>query len=44
MPITGPFIQEKAVEYAQFLEHETFQTSSGWSDKFKNVTISQQKL
>lgn len=35
MPVPGPLIKEKAMEYAERLGHEAFQASSGWLDKFK---------
>lgn len=34
LPISGPFIKEKALEFANCFGKVDFQTSSGWLDKF----------
>src|ERR1044072_1514935 len=35
IPISGPLIKEKSLEYAKYLGHPEFQASTGWLDKFK---------
>lgn len=44
MPVSGPLIKEKAVEYAKVLGHEEFQASSGWLDKFKKRHCIKEKV
>nr|XP_042907454.1 tigger transposable element-derived protein 4-like [Parasteatoda tepidariorum] len=35
VPISGPLITEKAMQFAKALGHDEFRGSSGWLDKFK---------
>lgn len=35
LPISGPLIKEKALEYAKHFGNDQFQASSGWLEKFK---------
>jgi len=35
VPISGPFITEKALDFAKTLGHDEFRGSSGWLEKFK---------
>lgn len=35
IPLSGPLIREKAVEFAESLGHSDFVASAGWLDKFK---------
>jgi hypothetical protein len=34
VPLTGPLIRERALEFAKMLEFENFQASSGWLNRF----------
>ena len=35
VPISGPMLKEKAIEFAKELSAESFQASEGWLDKWK---------
>lgn len=35
LPLSGPMIQQKALDFAKDLGHSNFQASVGWLDKFK---------
>jgi len=35
VPLTGPLIREKALEFAKMLEVENFQASVGWLNRFR---------
>ena len=35
VPISGPLIREKALYFAESLEHKDFIASVGWLDRFK---------
>uniref|UniRef100_A0A2S2R353 Tigger transposable element-derived protein 6 n=1 Tax=Sipha flava TaxID=143950 RepID=A0A2S2R353_9HEMI len=35
VPMTGPLIREKALEFAKMLEVENFQASVGWLNRFR---------
>ena len=36
IPISGPIIQEKALQYARELGYNDFKASSGWLDSWKS--------
>ena len=35
LPVSGPLLREKAQEFAKLLNHDTFQCSGGWLDRFR---------
>jgi predicted transcriptional regulator len=35
LPISGPILKKKALQFAESLGEETFKASTGWLDKFK---------
>jgi hypothetical protein len=35
LPIAGPILKKKALQFAESLGEETFKASTGWLDKFK---------
>ncbi|GBO44628.1 Tigger transposable element-derived protein 6 [Araneus ventricosus] len=39
VPMSGPFIIEKALQFAKTLEYDEFQGSNGWLEKFKRHLI-----
>ncbi|XP_054711365.1 tigger transposable element-derived protein 6-like [Uloborus diversus] len=44
LPISGPLIKEKALEYAKHFGCDDFQASSGWLDKFKKRHAIKEKV
>ena len=36
VPISGPMLKEKAIEFAKEMSVESFQASEGWLEKWKN--------
>ena len=37
VPINGPMLQDKALEFTEGLNVDCFQTSNGWLEKWKEV-------